>query len=118
MSTSIPLQISRLADLDRHTQRLLRNFSMEWRCGAQLILTMLKHGLPAEVIRTPLVSSLALYQQMCRDGVSDFQRLYAVLAALLGALREHQIDLSEAQLNEWCAKSNVPAQVTESLIHG
>lgn len=118
MSISIPLQIGRMTDIDRDTLRLLRNFDIEWRCGSRLIYMMLSEGLPAAPIAGALTRVMVTYQQMCRDGVCDFNRLRAVLGEVLAALRENQSAPSEQQLLQWCAKANVPQTVREYLTHG
>ena len=118
MSISVPLQIGRLTCIDKQSMNLLRNFDIEWRCGSHLIYTMLKQGLPADVIGAALARVLVTYQQMCRAGTADFLRLSTVLGAVMKALRESEVDLDDDQLIEWCIKVNVPEEIREQLIHG
>lgn len=118
MSVPITREIKLIMNLDDQTANLLRTLDLEWGCACRFLKLIVNAGYDTAMIGAALTDVLPSYKRMCRDGVSDFDRLQSVLDHIYQTLKRNGTAPTSEQTAAWCEKSLIPTEVSERLIHG
>jgi len=118
MPIPITSEIKAKIKLDDTTARLLRTLDLEWGCACRLIKRMIDAGFDKSTIGCALQVVLPSYQKMCRERVSEYDRLQSVLDHIYQSLKRTGNAPSPEQTALWCKESFIPEEVAARLIHG
>ncbi|SIR00497.1 hypothetical protein [Aquipseudomonas alcaligenes] len=118
MPIPITSEIKAKIKLDDTTARLLRTLDLEWGCACRLLKRMLDAGFDTGTIASALQVVLPSYQRMCRERVSEHERLQTVLGHVYQSLKRTGNAPTPEQTALWCKESFIPSEVAERLIHG
>lgn len=118
MSVPITREIKLIMNLDDQTASLLRTLDLEWGCACRFLKRVVDAGYDTTTIGAALTDVLPSYKRMCREGVSDYDRLQSVLDHVFQILKRTGNAPTPEQTATWCKEALIPAEVSERLIHG
>lgn len=118
MPIPITSEIKANIQLDEDTARILRTLDLEWSCACRLFKRVLDAGYDKQAVATALTVVLPSYKRMCREGVSEHQRLQSVLDHVYQSMKRTGSAPSPAETEQWCKEALIPDEIAQRLIHG